>query len=83
MNELNTDILSSHDIKGALSRNRLAVAPMTRVNATAKGVATRAMHDYYLRFAKGGFGIITTEGLYTDKAFSQGYVNQPGLKVVG
>lgn len=79
MNEISPSILSPHDIKGALSRNRLAVAPMTRVNATEEGVATRDMRDYYLRFAKGGFGIITTEGLYTDKAFSQGYFNQPGL----
>ena len=72
-------ILSSHDIKGAHFRNRLAVAPMTRVTATQDGLATQAMRDYYLRFAKGGFGLIITEGLYTDKAFSQGYPNQPGL----
>lgn len=72
-------ILSTQDIKGATLRNRLAVAPMTRVTATEQGVATQAMHDYYLRFAKGGFGLIVTEGLYTDKAFSQGYPFQPGL----
>lgn len=72
-------ILSSYDIKGITARNRLAVAPMTRVTATETGVATARMRDYYLRFAKGGFGLITTEGLYTDKAFSQGYPFQPGL----
>lgn len=79
MNETLDLILSSHDINGARLRNRLAVAPMTRVSATEQGLATRTMHDYYLRFAKGGFGLITTEGLYVDKAFSQGYLNQPGL----
>ncbi len=79
MSRLKNTILSSHDINGALSRNRLAVAPMTRVTATKEGVATQTMEDYYLRFAQGGFGLVITEGLYTDKAFSQGYPNQPGL----
>ena len=72
-------ILSPYDKNGLQLRNRLAVAPMTRVTATERGVPTRAMHDYYVRFAKGGFGLAATEGLYTDKAFSQGYPFQPGL----
>lgn len=79
MTGLKKTILSPHDINGAVSRNRLAVAPMTRVTATEEGFATQTMQDYYLRFAQGGFGLIITEGLYTDKAFSQGYPNQPGL----
>lgn len=36
--------------------NRLAVAPMTRVSATADGLATARMADYYEAFATGGFG---------------------------
>lgn len=59
--------------------NRLAVAPMTRVSATETGHATPRMRDYYESFADGGFGLIITEGLYTDQAFSQGYLFQPGL----
>ncbi|MBR1195929.1 NADH:flavin oxidoreductase [Bradyrhizobium sp. AUGA SZCCT0240] len=59
--------------------NRLAVAPMTRVSADQRGRATRSMADYYRWFAEGGFGMIVTEGIYTDKAFSQGYLYQPGL----
>jgi 2,4-dienoyl-CoA reductase-like NADH-dependent reductase (Old Yellow Enzyme family) len=72
-------ILSAYDIKGATLRNRLAVAPMTRVSATADGLATDAMRRYYARFAAGGFGLVITEGLYPDSAHSQGYRNQPGL----
>lgn len=79
MNDSLNLILSATDIKAAKLRNRLAVAPMTRVSATPEGAPTRAMHDYYLRFARGGFGLVITEGLYTDGAFSQGYLNQPGL----
>jgi 2,4-dienoyl-CoA reductase-like NADH-dependent reductase (Old Yellow Enzyme family) len=60
-------------------RNRLAVAPMTRVSATADGRATVQMQRYYGAFAKGGFGLAITEGIYTDKAYSQGYLHQPGL----
>ena len=37
------------------------------------------MRDYYASFAKGGFGMIVSEGVYTDTAYSQGYFNQPGL----
>nr|WP_294169623.1 VOC family protein [uncultured Sphingomonas sp.] len=59
--------------------NRLAVAPMTRVSATADGRATPRMRDYYSAFAQGGFGLIITEGIYTDKAHAQGYLHQPGL----
>jgi 2,4-dienoyl-CoA reductase-like NADH-dependent reductase (Old Yellow Enzyme family) len=59
--------------------NRLAVAPMTRVSATADGVPTARMADYYAQFADGGFGLVITEGLYTDEAFAQGYLYQPGL----
>ncbi|KGD96056.1 NADH:flavin oxidoreductase [Achromobacter sp. RTa] len=59
--------------------NRLAVAPMTRVSATADGRATQQMADYYAAFAAGGFGLVITEGIYTDKAYAQGYLFQPGL----
>lgn len=62
-----------------LLRNRLAVAPMTRVSAEADGRANARMADYYEAFAKGGFGLVITEGLYTDAAYSQGYLFQPGL----
>ncbi|WP_299998190.1 NADH:flavin oxidoreductase [uncultured Cedecea sp.] len=67
-------------VGGGLSlANRLAVAPMTRVSATADGQATKQMADYYEAFAAGGFGLVITEGLYTDKAHAQGYLFQPGL----
>lgn len=59
--------------------NRLAVAPMTRVSATEQGIPTVQMSDYYRRFAEGGFGLVITEGIYTDEKSSQGYLFQPGL----
>lgn len=59
--------------------NRLIVAPMTRISATPEGMATAEMAAYYADYAKGGFGLIITEGTYPDTASSQCYVNQPGL----
>jgi len=59
--------------------NRLAVSPMTRVSATPDGTPTAEMADYYTGFAEGGFGLVITEGTYTDTLYSQGYFNQPGI----
>src|SRR6266404_5961412 len=67
------------DIKGRALKNRLGVAPMTRVTATEDGRATETMARYYERFARGGFGLVISEGIYTNQAFSQGYVFQPGI----
>jgi 2,4-dienoyl-CoA reductase-like NADH-dependent reductase (Old Yellow Enzyme family) len=66
-------------IGGLALANRLAMAPMTRVSASRAGVPTARMADYYERFAAGGFGLVITEGTYTDARYSQGYTNQPGL----
>ena len=46
-------------------RNRIAMAPMTREMAPG-GVPTRAMADYYALRAKGGTGLIITEGCAPD-----------------
>lgn len=71
--------LSARRIGAVELANKLAVAPMTRVSATSDGLATTDMRDYYVAFARGGFGLILTEGIYTDTTHSQGYLNQPGL----
>jgi len=59
--------------------NRVALAPMTRVSATAEGLPTNQMGGYYRRFADGGFALLITEGLYIDHQASQGYLFQPGI----
>ena len=61
------------------TENRLVVSPMTRVSATADGTPTQEMAGYYEDFARGGFGLVITEGTYTDTVYSQGYLNQPGI----
>jgi 2,4-dienoyl-CoA reductase-like NADH-dependent reductase (Old Yellow Enzyme family) len=37
------------------------------------------MARYYERYARGGFGLIISEGIYTDQAFAQAYHYQPGI----
>ncbi|MCV7283281.1 NADH:flavin oxidoreductase [Mycolicibacterium flavescens] len=72
-------VFTSVELGGLRLRNRLAVAPMTRVSAGPDGTPTAEMASYYADFAVGGFGLILTEGVYPDEAHSQGYFNQPGL----
>lgn len=59
--------------------NRCVVAPMTRISADADGVPTQQMADHYSAFARGGFGLIITEGTHPDTKQSQGYRDQPGI----
>ncbi len=66
-------------LKHLTLRNRAVLAPMTRVSAEPEGQANELMRDYYGSFAKGGFGLLISEGTYTDTAYSQGYFNQPGI----
>jgi len=60
-------------------RNKLMVAPMTRVSAQEDGTVGVLMQEYYQGFAQGGFGLVVTEGLYTDQLYSQCYYKQPGI----
>jgi len=79
MENKNTTIFSNHTIGKLTLKNRLAVAPMTRVSGNEDGTVGPLMKDYYQAFAQGGFGLVITEGIYTDKQYSQGYKFQPGL----
>jgi 2,4-dienoyl-CoA reductase-like NADH-dependent reductase (Old Yellow Enzyme family) len=73
------NILSPSNLGVIPLRNKAMVAPMTRVSASSQGVPTDIMLEHYRSFAKGGWGLIFTEGTYTDEGPSQGYRNQPGI----
>ncbi|ELZ31192.1 FMN oxidoreductase protein [Halogeometricum pallidum JCM 14848] len=72
-------LFDSVTLNGRELDGRVGLAPMTRVSATDDGRATDEMARYYTKFADGGFSFLITEGTYTDDAYSQGYLNQPGL----
>ena len=61
-------------------RNRIAMAPLTRQMAESDGTPTDEMVAYYARRARGGLGLIITEGTYEQDAFqSRAYLSQPGI----
>lgn len=66
--------LGGHGLK-----NRVVLAPMTRISAGPGGCANPAMAAHYARYARGGFGLLISEGTYPDTRHSQCFVNQPGL----
>lgn len=72
-------IITPFDIGQVKLKNKFAVAPMTRISASEDGLASQRQVEYYERFAKGGFGLTITEGIYTDQKYSQGYQFQPGI----
>ncbi|MBV6682589.1 NADH:flavin oxidoreductase [Bacillus sp. JRC01] len=72
-------LFDSFKINHTVMKNRVSVAPMTRISATKDGFITERMIDYYHSFAKGGFGLIITEGTYIDDKHSQTYQYQPGI----
>lgn len=72
-------LLTPAKIGGVALDNRAALAPMMRVSAREDGSVTDRNARYYAGFARGGFGLIITEGTYTDTEHSQGYLYQPGL----
>lgn len=74
-----SSLFTSFRIRSLELKNRLGLAPMTRTSANPDGTATDEMLAYYRNYAKGGFGLIITEGTYPDEAHSQGYFDQPGI----
>ena len=61
-------------------RNRIAMAPLTRQMAKADGTPTDEMAAYYARRARGGLGLIITEGTYEQDGWqSKSYLSQPGI----
>ena len=64
-------------------KNRLVVAPMTRVSATPNGIPTEIMRAHYEDYAKGGWGLINNSALETDKIFTVEEVKSSGFKMRG
>lgn len=60
-------------------KNRYILAPMTRVSSEADGTPNERVQRYYERYAKGGFAVVITEGVYPDTKYSQAYEFQGGL----
>jgi 2,4-dienoyl-CoA reductase-like NADH-dependent reductase (Old Yellow Enzyme family) len=73
-------LFSPLTLAGQVIPNRIAMAPLTRQMAEADGTPTDEMTAYYARRARGGFGLIITEGPYEeDRLGCRAYLSQPGI----
>lgn len=60
-------------------RNRLGVAPMTRMSSRHDGVPRQDVLDFLVTRARKGAGIVYTEAIVTDYESAQGYPGQARL----
>ncbi|MBB6451170.1 2,4-dienoyl-CoA reductase-like NADH-dependent reductase (Old Yellow Enzyme family) [Geomicrobium halophilum] len=79
MRRFEDTLFDQEHISNHILKNRYIVGPMTRVSSEADGTPNERVHQYYERFAKGGFAAVITEGTYPDTQYSQGYEYQAGL----
>lgn len=73
MNTLSSPV----NIGNQTTKNRIFMAPMTRLRAQADGTPSELMVNYYKQRASAG--LIVTEGTYLDQT-SIAYGNQPGIE---
>jgi N-ethylmaleimide reductase len=80
MSDVYKKLFSPISLAGQSIRNRIAMAPLTRQMAQADGTPTDEMAAYYARRARGGFGMIITEGTYEEDTLGcRAYLSQPGI----
>ncbi len=73
------DILSEFNLNGHVLRNRLGVAPMTRMSSKADSIPRQDVLDFLVRRAENGAALIFTEAIVTDYESAQGYPGQARL----
>lgn len=75
----NDIIFSPFQIKNFTLRNRLGVAPMTRISSPGDSIPRQDVLDFLVRRAENGAAIVYTEAIVTDYESSQGYPRQSRL----
>ncbi|MFH1215020.1 MAG: NADH-dependent flavin oxidoreductase [Pseudomonadota bacterium] len=72
-------IFTPFTLKNFTLKNRLGVAPMTRMSATKDSVPRQDVFDFLVRRAANGAGLVFTEAIVTDYESAQGYPGQARL----
>jgi 2,4-dienoyl-CoA reductase-like NADH-dependent reductase (Old Yellow Enzyme family) len=75
----NDMVFSPFQIKNYTLRNRLGVAPMTRMSSLGDSIPRQDVLDFLVRRAENGAAIVYTEAIVTDYESSQGYPGQARL----
>jgi len=74
-----TDLFSPFRIKNFTLKNRIGVAPMTRMSSPGDSIPRRDVLDFLVRRARNGAALVTTEAIVTDYESAQGYPGQARL----
>lgn len=74
-----TDIFSEFRLNGFTLKNRLGVAPMTRMSSVADSIPRPDVMDFLVRRANRGAGLVFSEAIVTDYESAQGYPGQARL----
>ena len=72
-------IFSPFELKGFRLRNRLGVAPMTRMSSPGDSIPRQDVLDFLVRRARNGAALVYTEAIVTDYESAQGYPGQARL----
>jgi 2,4-dienoyl-CoA reductase-like NADH-dependent reductase (Old Yellow Enzyme family) len=72
-------IFTPFEIKGFRLRNRLGVAPMTRMSSPGDSIPRRDVLEFLVRRAQNGAALVYTEAIVTDFESAQGYPGQARL----
>ena len=72
-------IFSEFRLNGFTLKNRLGVAPMTRMSSVADSIPRQDVLDFLVRRAERGAALVFSEALVTDYESAQGYPGQARL----
>lgn len=70
------DIFSPFQLGGFTLKNRLGVAPMTRMSAGKESIPRQDVLEFLVRRAQKGAAVVFTEAIVTDYESAQGYPGQ-------
>ena len=72
-------VFSPFLLKGFTLKNRLGVAPMTRMSSPGDSIPRRDVLEFLVRRAQNGAALVYTEAIVTDYESAQGYPGQARL----
>jgi 2,4-dienoyl-CoA reductase-like NADH-dependent reductase (Old Yellow Enzyme family) len=72
-------LFSPFQVKGHEFKNRIGVAPMTRVSSPGDSIPRKDVLDFLVRRAENDCAVVYTEAILTDYESAQGYPNQSRL----
>jgi 2,4-dienoyl-CoA reductase-like NADH-dependent reductase (Old Yellow Enzyme family) len=76
MNAVANKLFSPFAIKHFTLKNRIGVAPMTRISSAKDAIPRQDVLDFLVRRARNGAGMVCTEAIVTDYESAQGYPRQ-------